>query len=120
MASTDRRMARQQAQHLRPLMLRVLGLLAHPARQQRLELRLGLDVTAKREAAELVDVLPLALARRVVHERDHAQRRLCHQRLEQLEHMRVGDLQPQMQEMLGFEGAGQPCARRSTSIDRLR
>ena len=105
-AGPDGGMPLEQAQHVGALPLGMLALLPHPARDQGLELLLAADVAAEAEGAEPVDVVPLPLAGRVVHERDEAQGRLGHQRLEQPEHVRVDDLQAQMQEMVGLERPG--------------
>ena len=55
------------------------------------------------QGAEPGDVAILPLPGRVIHEGDQTQRRLLHQGLEQLEHVRIGELQAQMQEMIGLE-----------------
>ena len=103
-----------QPQHGIALSLRMLALLPQPALDDQVDFRVA---PAGMQGAEPGDVAILPLAGRVVHERDQAQGRLAHQRLEQLEHVRVGDLQAQMQEMVGLERPAPPgpgAARRST------
>ena len=86
----------------------MLLLIAHATRHHRVELGLVAHVAAEAEAAVGGEVAPLPLARRVVHERDQPQGRVAHQRHEQLQHVRIGELQAQMQEMVGLERLRRP------------